>query len=87
MYFQNENAIRIDIIRITIEAWRQGGMINEDEYYYLLAALIPHAGHPVNHRLIIAGYRLKHMVIGQILSGIIQCRDDAGRRRGTIIFF
>lgn len=40
MYFQNENAIKIDIIRMQIEDWKKSSQINEDEYYYLLAALI-----------------------------------------------
>lgn len=40
MYFQKENAIKIDIIRITIENWWQSKLISEDEYYYLLASLI-----------------------------------------------
>ena len=40
MYFQNDNAIKIDIIRLTIEEWKKGNRITEDEYYYLLACLI-----------------------------------------------
>lgn len=40
MYFQNRNAVKIDIIRITIENWKTQHLINEDEYFYLLAALI-----------------------------------------------
>lgn len=40
MYFQNKNAIKIDIIRITIEDWYENKKINDDEYYYLLSSLI-----------------------------------------------
>ncbi|MCM1136786.1 MAG: DNA adenine methylase [Clostridium sp.] len=40
MYFQNENAIKIDLIRLQIEAWKKEGLLTEDEYFYLLAALI-----------------------------------------------
>lgn len=40
MYFQNKNAIKIDIIRLTIESWRTTNQIDEDEYYYLLAVLL-----------------------------------------------
>lgn len=40
MYFQNENAIKIDLIRLQIEDWNDAGLLTEDEYYYLLAALI-----------------------------------------------
>jgi adenine-specific DNA-methyltransferase len=39
-YFTNENALRIDFIRQTIEQWRQEQLLNEQEYHYLLAALI-----------------------------------------------
>lgn len=40
MYFQNKNAIKIDLIRITIENWYNQQKINEEEYFYLLASLI-----------------------------------------------
>lgn len=40
MYFQPENAIKIDIVRLTIEKWHNAELINDDEYYYLLACLI-----------------------------------------------
>lgn len=40
MYFQNENAIKIDLIRMQIEEWKNARLLSDDEYYYLLAALI-----------------------------------------------
>ena len=40
MYFQNDNALRIDVIRLQVEKWRNEGLLDDDEYYYLLAALI-----------------------------------------------
>lgn len=40
MYFSSENASRIDYFRDSIEKWKQGHLINEDEYSYLLASLI-----------------------------------------------
>ena len=40
MYFQPENAMKIDIIRLTIEKWYKSDLITEDEYFYLLASLI-----------------------------------------------
>ncbi len=40
MYFTEKNAIKIDIIRQTIENWKNSDFISEDEYYYLLAVLI-----------------------------------------------
>ncbi|MBE6809077.1 MAG: Dam family site-specific DNA-(adenine-N6)-methyltransferase [Ruminococcaceae bacterium] len=40
MYLSNKNAVRIDFIRNTIEAWRKEKLLTESEYYYLLAGLI-----------------------------------------------
>ena len=40
MYFTEENALRIDFIRIQIENWYEASMINKDEYFYLLTCLI-----------------------------------------------
>jgi len=39
-YFTNENALRIDFIRQIIEEWKNNNLINENEYFYLLAGLI-----------------------------------------------
>ena len=40
MYLTAKNAQRIDFIRNTINTWRAAGVIQEMEYYYLLAGLI-----------------------------------------------
>ena len=40
MYLTSEKALRIDFIRNKIEEWRNKELINKNEYYYLLAALI-----------------------------------------------
>lgn len=40
MYLTSENALRIDFIRNKIEGWKNEELINKNEYYYLLAALI-----------------------------------------------
>lgn len=40
MYFQNKNALKIDIIRLQIEKWKQYDLLTEDEYYYLLSSLL-----------------------------------------------
>lgn len=40
MYVSNKNAVRIDFIRKTIEAWKKENLLTEQEYYYLLAGLI-----------------------------------------------
>ena len=39
-YLSNENALRIDFIRQTIEEWLEQKLLNHNEYYYLLASLI-----------------------------------------------
>lgn len=40
MYFQEKNALKIDLIRLTIEKWKRDKLISQDEYFYLLACLI-----------------------------------------------
>ncbi|MDR2599445.1 MAG: Dam family site-specific DNA-(adenine-N6)-methyltransferase [Oscillospiraceae bacterium] len=40
MYLSKRNAMRIDFIRNTIEVWKNQELIDEIEYYYLLASLI-----------------------------------------------
>ena len=40
MYLTEKNALKIDFIRNKIEGWRGKSLINESEYYYLLAVLI-----------------------------------------------
>lgn len=40
MYFQNDNALKIDIVRLTIEHWKKQDLISGDEYFFLLASLI-----------------------------------------------
>ena len=40
MYFQPNNALKIDIIRLTIQNWFNHGQITEDEYFYLLGSLL-----------------------------------------------
>ena len=57
MYFQNKNAIKIDIIRKQIEEWKD--RLSEDEYFYLLAALIAAVPYVSNIAGVYAAY-LKH---------------------------
>lgn len=40
MYLTADNALRIDFIRNKIEEWKQDKLVNENEYFYLLASLI-----------------------------------------------
>lgn len=40
MYFSDENAMKCDAIRTTIENWEKKNFINENEYYFLLASLL-----------------------------------------------
>ena len=56
MYFQNKNAIKIDIIRLTIEEWRNKNLITDDEYFYLLASLISAVPYVSNITGIYAAY-------------------------------
>ena len=45
MYFTDENAKKIDAIRIKIEEWKDIKLIDENEYYILLATLIEAIGY------------------------------------------
>lgn len=47
-FFSNENAKRIDATRDKIEEWRAKSLINESEYYILLASLIDAADFVAN---------------------------------------
>ena len=48
LYYSDENAKKVDVIRETIEAWRQLQLINEDEFYVLLYALLDQASDCAN---------------------------------------
>jgi adenine-specific DNA-methyltransferase len=48
MYFTRENAERIDAVRTTLHEWRDAGLIADDAYYLLLAALIEGADRVAN---------------------------------------
>lgn len=59
MYFQTKNAIKIDVIRQTIEQWKTDNKLTADEYYYLLASLIAAVPFISNIAGVYAAY-LKH---------------------------
>lgn len=59
MYFTPEIGKRIDLIRIIIEKWFNDKLINEDEYFYLLAILIETAPFYSNISGVYGAY-LKH---------------------------
>ena len=40
MYLSEKNALKTDYIRNTVENWRSEYLINDSEYYYLIAVLI-----------------------------------------------
>ena len=40
MYITNENALRIDFARNTVEEWYKSSIIDENEYYYLVACIV-----------------------------------------------
>jgi adenine-specific DNA-methyltransferase len=40
MYLTDENALRIDYARCTVEDWKTAGLLNDDEYYYLVACIV-----------------------------------------------
>ena len=56
MYFQPENALKIDIIRITIQEWFEAGQISDTEYFYLLSCLINAVPYVANITGVYAAY-------------------------------
>lgn len=40
MYLKDENALRIDFARITVEEWYSNGLLTENEYFYLIACIV-----------------------------------------------
>lgn len=47
-YFSNENAMKIDAVRTKIQEWKEARLINEKEYYFLLASLLESADKVAN---------------------------------------
>lgn len=47
-YFSDENAMKIDAIRIKIEDWKAAKCINDNEYYFLLTSLLESADKVAN---------------------------------------
>lgn len=56
MYFQENNALKIDLIRMTIEQWYNEKKIDEDGYYYLLTSLIEAIPYVANITGVYAAY-------------------------------
>lgn len=48
MYLTNENAKKCDAIRTRIEYWKQRKLINENEYFFLIASLIKNVDNIAN---------------------------------------
>lgn len=59
MYFQSENALRIDLIRMQIEEWKNNNLIDDAEYFYLIACLLSAVPYVANITGVYAAY-LKH---------------------------
>lgn len=67
MYFTDENAKKIDMIREIIEAWKQLDLINEDEFYILLYALLEEVSKRANTTGMQTAF-LKHFDPGSLRS-------------------
>lgn len=59
-YFTDENGKLCDAIRLQVEEWHKGGLISDDEYFYLLASLIE-AIDKVANTASVYGAFLKHI--------------------------
>lgn len=40
MYLNDDNALRIDFARCTVEDWKAAGLLSEEEYFYLVACIV-----------------------------------------------
>lgn len=58
-YFSDENAKKIDTVRIKIEEWRTDKYIDEDTYYFLLSSLIESADKVANTASVYGAYLKK----------------------------
>lgn len=56
MYFTDDNAMRIDAIRVRLHDWHAEGLIGDDAFYILLAALLEGADRVANTAGIYAAY-------------------------------
>jgi adenine-specific DNA-methyltransferase len=56
MYFTRENGQRIDAVRTTLHEWHGAGLIGDDAFYLLLAALIEGADRVANTAGVYAAY-------------------------------
>lgn len=56
MYFQPRNALKIDIVRITIEDWYKNGLIDDNGRAYLIASLIEAVPYVANITGVYAAY-------------------------------
>ena len=56
MYFTAENAARIDAVRARLHEWRAKGLVGDDAYFVLLAALLEGADRVANTAGVYAAY-------------------------------
>ena len=56
MYFTDDNARRIDAARTTLHEWRERGLLTDDTFYVLLAAVIEGADRVANTAGVYAAY-------------------------------
>jgi adenine-specific DNA-methyltransferase len=56
MYFTDENAARIDAVRRALHDWRRAGLVGDDAYFILLAALLEGADRAANTAGVYAAY-------------------------------
>ena len=92
MYFTQENADRIDAIRRRLHEWWTSGLIQDDAYYVLLAALIEGADRVANTAGVYAAYikrwqaKCEARADAQARDAAARCAriDGASRRRDAV---
>jgi len=58
-YFTSQNGQKIDAVRIQIEAWKNASVLNEDQYFFLLASLLESADKVANTASVYGAYLKK----------------------------
>ena len=82
MYFTDENARRIDGARTALHEWHTAGLVNDDAFYVLLAAIIEGADRVANTAGVYAAYIKQWQPNARRpLRSVRQC--DAPRTRRT----
>lgn len=84
-YFTNDNAIKIDTARQTIENWFKSSYINKQEYYFLLTSLLESADKLANTASVYGAF-LKKIKKSALKDLIIEKADFLPTNQNNLVF-